>query len=134
MDGINFASLHFVHSSFRAMFGNESANALVRSTCESTILFKAEGAIACCQCLQSMQTTKGFLQPTTSISHLRAAFLNRTLFDTAYPLFFNAKAVISSNSCQQSKLLMCSTSAPKDAALTASLSLPLFSTSTLSLF
>src|SRR5271157_527024 len=80
--GMNLASLQHVHSNLSAGFGRESASAHVRSICKSAIFLRVDGAIACCQCLQSMQTTKGFLQATTSISHLLPECLKRTLFET----------------------------------------------------
>ena len=61
MAGVNLASSHFVHSSVSERLGRDSAKAFVRCTCASTIFRKAEGVIECCQCLQSMQTTRGFL-------------------------------------------------------------------------
>ena len=70
MTGVNFALAHFVHSNVTERLGRDSAKAFVRCNCASTIFRKAEGVIACCQCLQSMQTTRGFLHATTSISHL----------------------------------------------------------------
>ena len=46
MVGINLALSHFVHSSFRLIWGNESANAWVLCDCKSTIRFNADGEIA----------------------------------------------------------------------------------------
>ena len=130
-DGINLALSHLAQSSFSLAFGKESASAKVLCDCKSTIRLRADVEIVFCQCLQSMQITQGFLQPTTSISHRFRSYVNLRFFCTAYPLFLSAKAAISSNSCQQSKLLMCSTSAPNDAAFTANFILSPLSTSML---
>lgn len=76
---MNFAFSHWVHSRFSLVLGSVSDRAFVRWVCSSTIFRSVEGAIACVQCLQSMQTTRGLRQPITSISYRRFSCLNRML-------------------------------------------------------
>lgn len=105
--GIKWVVGHLVHSKCSLGLGRVSVRALVRSACAWAILPKVEGEMACPQCLQSIHTTMGRLQPITSISHLRLAVLNLTFLYTVKSLLRRAIAVISSNSCQQSRSLTC---------------------------